>query len=244
MRRNPHLPMNKKIPLVRCPACDKLVHNYELPDARIFRSTDPEVCDEVNEIVHEHARGCKLMAACKSNNWEVVENIVDPRWRSNPSTEPADMGRALKMYETFHQLPKKRVTQFNCKIPDEIYHVGNAVWTYYDSAKWENKKHAYKHEHEAGVKFCWHTKEKGADDKLVDVPTWLQNTTTLVCLGDYLGGEYTAKSGETVDVETSKPYPKLFTTPNGNALVVVDGTKVVALLWGGNLHVIAPGIVG
>jgi len=162
----------------------------------------------------------------------------------NPSAQP-NLDKGLKMYNLFHDLEHKKVVQFNCKIPDKVAYVGKAVWTFYESTKWENKLIAYKHEHEAGVKFYW------ADDlnegKTINTPSWILKSDVIVWLGHYLGGEYEDAEGIVdVDIGKGKKHPDLFTTCDGTALIVVDHdpTRVVALIWGGNLNVTARGIVG
>ena len=152
--------------------------------------------------------------------------------------------RALKMYSKFHQLEHRKIVDLHCKMPKQVTCEGAATWTLYESPKWEDKYHGYKHEHEAGVKSHWCLED--GEGPIVNVPGWLQNTDQLTWLGYYLGGEYIDCNGETVELTTAKPYPDLFCTPDGTALVVIDHkpNRVTALIWGGNLNVTALGIVG
>lgn len=160
------------------------------------------------------------------------------------SQYPDDMSQGLQLYAAFHQLDYKKIVQFpNLVIPAKAYHSGQATWTYYESKKWEGTTHGYKHEHESGVKIAWTDQSEDAD-KLINVPEFIRKTKTLVRLGAYIGGEYEDFDGDIIDVDVSKPYPDLFSIPDGTALLIIDAQGVVAIIWGGNLNVTARGIVG
>lgn len=167
------------------------------------------------------------------------------KFRRNPA-QPAGLERGIKNYEMFHALPHKRVVNLPFKMPKTVYHVGKAIWTYYESPKWEKKNHAYKHEHEAGVKY--YIAVDDGEGRPCKVPGFILKTQTnnepLIWLGKYIGGEYEDLEGEIVDVDPAKPYPDLFMIPDRTALVVASKRGVEALIWGGNLNVIDAGIVG
>lgn len=174
-----------------------------------------------------------------------LKRAFELRWklRSNPA-QPANIERAIKNYEMFHALPPKRVGKVP-NLPKTVYHVGKAIWTYYESPKWENKNHAYKHEHEAGVKF--YICDDTGDGKATKVPGFIlkaqQSNEPLIWLGKYLGGEYEDFDGEIVDIDPSNRND-LFMIPDRTALIIASKTQVEAIIWGGNLNVIDAGIVG
>lgn len=159
--------------------------------------------------------------------------------------KPKDLDEGISKYAEFTKFQPRRVTTFDFKIPTKLYCVGSADWTYYESKKWENKPNWYKHEHEAGVKIYVPQLIDDQRGDIVETPTMLRETKTLVKLGNSLGFEYTDLDGAGIEAETSKPYPELYCTPSGKALLVIQGKKtLIACFWGGWLSVTARGIVG
>lgn len=163
------------------------------------------------------------------------------------------MKRALDMYRSFWRLEPDDVGDFpaSFKIPREAILVGDAVHVMYRSGKVDpstlkqpRNPVDYIHEHDAGVK-CYKVGARASEGPVKPVPQWIQNTKQLVLLGECIGFAYN-DGDEDFDTEAgvSKPYPELYTTPNGRALVVVQGRRrVVALVWGGKLGVEPRGIV-
>lgn len=174
------------------------------------------------------------------------------RWRSRKNSEtvheipssPDDYADGVSKYMEFHQLEPTEIGEMSFDIPETIVCVGSAQWVAYRSDKWTNKNENYIHEHEYGVK-CYHADATEDEGDECDVPEWIYAAKTLVRLGDCLGYLYIGADGEPCEAMVEKPYPELYCTPDGNALIVVeDKCRLVALIWGGNLGVTARGIVG
>ena len=162
------------------------------------------------------------------------------------------MSRAIRKYIEFHQLEPKKIGSFHrdLVIPDVALCVGDAVHVLYKSDKlnpetgedegWIN----YIHEHKRGVKVYRcdrYSLDARGDERAV--PAWLRNTTELVALGLCNGLAFRDEDGEH-DVKATKPYPELYTTPSGKALLVIQGKRrLVALVWGGKLGVEPRGII-
>ena len=159
------------------------------------------------------------------------------------------MSKAVRKYVEFHQHEPKKVGAFNSSfaIPATAVCVGQAVNVLYRSDKlnpttledegWID----YIHDHDGGVKV--YRVDGSAQGPERAVPAWLRNTHELTWLGQCLGFAYKA-DGEKIEAEGKKPLPDLYATPNGKALLVVQGKRrVLALIWGGRLGVEARGIV-
>lgn len=168
----------------------------------------------------------------------------------NPSddTNP-DRERAVEKYEEFNRYEPKKVGDFpgSFKIPARVHRVGDAKWVTYRSGKVDpaslrlpKKAVDYIHEHDAGVSLYVPTGELDTD-----VPSWLTDCHALVKLGTCLGYGFVHESGAESEGQARSPYPELYTTPDGHALVVVqDKQKILAMMWGGSLGVEGRGIVG
>lgn len=75
-------------------------------------------------------------------------------------------------------------------------------------------------------------------------PKWIRNCESLVLIGECLEWSYRYGDDE-VQAVAEEPYPELYCTPNGRALLVIDKKRhVVAMIWGGKLRVERRGIVG
>lgn len=158
---------------------------------------------------------------------------------------PKDLEEGINKYAEFAQFQPTKVSSFAFSIPSKLYCVGKADWTFYESKKWEHKINWYKHEHEAGVGVYMPELEGDQPGKLVTTPAWLKSTKTLVKLGNSLGFEFQDLHGETLEANTTKPYPELYCIPSGKALLVIQNKKtLIACFWGGYLSVTARGIVG
>lgn len=162
------------------------------------------------------------------------------------------MSRAVRKYVEFHQHEPKKISvgKASFRLPEVATLVGDAVHVLYQSDKlnpttgedegWID----YIHEHGDGVKLyrCDRAAEAIGVERVV--PAWLRNTTELTWLGRCLGFAYREPDGHEVAAHGTTPLPELYTTPNGKALVVIQGkSRVLALAWGGRLGVEARGIV-
>jgi hypothetical protein len=154
---------------------------------------------------------------------------------------------AERKYVEFHSLNPKRRGTFRkgfC-IPSQVACLGIADFVLYRSDKVDpatgtapNKPVDYIHHHKKGVKVY----EPGEGRR---VPKWLRESKTLVLLGDCLGFGLETPEGDALEARVTRPYPELYTVPNGRALLVVSQKRrVEALIWGGKLGVEARGIVG
>jgi hypothetical protein len=158
----------------------------------------------------------------------------------------SSLDRGLALYNSFHKNAPRRVGQFDgLRIPATVKFTGEAKHVLYRSDKRDpdtgaqpKKPIDYIHEHEGGVGLYLPGKSHA-------VPGWLRSAPGLVKLGQCLGFAYWDVAGDEIDVEARRPYPILYSTPSGKALLVVEGgVKVVAMMWGGGLDVRPEGIVG
>ena len=157
---------------------------------------------------------------------------------------------ASNLYESFHRYAPKKIGEFNPSfaIPSHVHKQGKSINVLYRSTKVDpetlkkpRKPVDYIHDHEPGV----HTYlTKGAGER-VAVPAWIRELAAITLLGQCLGFEFENPDGKVVNAEGRAPLPELYATPNGKALLVIDGKRtLIALMWGGKLDVEPRGIVG
>jgi hypothetical protein len=167
---------------------------------------------------------------------------------------PVTVQRGIKMYETFHARPPRKVGAFpaSFELPDDVLVVGKAVHVAYRSDKRDPetgvipaKPIEYIHEHEAGVVvgLC---QDDGQGGSVRRVPSSILNVDSLVLLGQCLEFKWRTPGGEDVTAEGRRPMPLLYATPSGKALVVAnhDKRRPLAIIWGGKLRIEWRGIVG
>jgi len=164
-----------------------------------------------------------------------------------PKKNPDDVAAARDKYEEFHRYaPKKEIFEKSFSIPTKMRKAGKAKWVTYRSSKVDpatlkkpKKPVDYIHEHNAGV----HTYLP--DDPDTDVPSSYRQVDALVKLGENLGFCFVDDDGEEIEAEGQGKLPKLYSTPDGKCLLVIqDRKKVLAMMWGGGLGVFARGIDG
>ena len=171
------------------------------------------------------------------------------RSRRPTSRNPHDFKNGISLYNDFHELDPNVEPDLNgLVVPKIVFEEGEVTWTYYKSRKWaggsgnpEGKWHNYKHQHEAGVKLYSPDSVTGIETR---VPSAIRKTETFVRLGFCLGMDYVNLDGEEAElaVKNSKRV-ELFCTPDRRHLVVIeDRAMVVAMAWGGFMHVAPAGI--
>jgi hypothetical protein len=161
------------------------------------------------------------------------------------------MRKAIEKFEEFHQFEPRDIGTFcrGFRIPRRAIFAGDARFVLYRSDKLnpgsgeDEGEIDYIHEHDADVGLYRTDDTDGPEHA---VPGWLCGCQQLVLLGECLGyGYYSDAFGEAVEAKSSAPFPELYTTPDGRALIVVqDKREVLALVWGGQLGVEWRGIVG
>ncbi|MDP2607317.1 MAG: hypothetical protein Q8S00_32670 [Deltaproteobacteria bacterium] len=160
------------------------------------------------------------------------------------------MSKAVKLYEGFHKYEPRSIGEFPTSffVPQEAVWVGLAKNVMYRSEKLDPLTYEdegaidYIHEHGANVKA--YRIDGDAEGPIRTVPKWIWGVQELVCLGQCLGFEYIDHDSKKCEGVVQKPFPDLYTTPDGRALLVIQGRKtVLALLWGGKLNVEPRGIV-
>ena len=166
------------------------------------------------------------------------------RARANPDENVRDEDAAVGMFMKFNSFDPKNLTyEPNFKWPERVRQLGEATWITYRSKKvipdngvkprgWQH----YIHDHDGGVS------SYACDGKPdTDVPLFITDCTALALLGDCTGIGF----GKTGEGKTTAPYPELYSTPCGRALILVQSKrKVVGMIWGGGLDVQDRGIVG
>jgi hypothetical protein len=165
------------------------------------------------------------------------------RAKSEPNPDPRDLNKGIDKYAEFHDYEPIEIGQFHksFKIPAQVNLLGEAVHVLYKSDKWGDKGIDYIHEHEGRVKVG----TPDGDGRSISVPTRLRKPKTLVKLGECLGFCFKNGDGEEIEAKGTRPYPELYTTPDGRGLFVVQNKRqCLAVIWGGDLGVEAAGIVG
>lgn len=162
---------------------------------------------------------------------------------------------AFARYRLFHRKDHKATGAFHADlvIPTTAYLCGPAIHIMYRSDKidpdtGEDPKRPinYIHEHDSvGVKTYTPGRPYRRPAHAVNVPDFLIEAEWLVLLGKCLGIAY--KTGRhIVELESrGKLTDELYTTPDGQALLVIrDKRAIQYLTWGGGLDVRPEGIVG
>ena len=159
--------------------------------------------------------------------------------------------KAMRRYVGFHQHDPKHVGQLakGLRIPATAILIGDAVHVLYKSDKLNPTPGVdegwidYIHEHDGGVK-VYRCDARGRSAGVPRaVPEWLQHADDLVWLGQCNGFAYEDDAG-THEVKGTRPFPDLFCTPSGKALLVIQSRRtLLALFWGGRLGVEPRGIV-
>jgi hypothetical protein len=170
---------------------------------------------------------------------------------------PADVrdraDEAIAKYIEFHRLDPRRIGAFpdTFTIPARVYRAGRSKWVTYESAKVDPETLrrprtpvSYIHEHDAGVT-TYLTTPTDADADGVDVPARFRDVPALARLGFCLGFCFEDGDGRKQEAQATRPYPDLYTVPDGKCLLVIQSRRtVLALMWGGSLGVFARGIDG
>lgn len=179
--------------------------------------------------------------------------------KRNPSDKPPrsrDEGNAVAKYREFNSFdPKELVYKPAFKIPTRVALLGDAAWVKYRSRKvipdngvkprgWVY----YIHEHDPGC-FTYSPQGEQAPSgayrkATIEVPSFIVKADALTLLGECVGFGWKNDDGEGEGVARA-PYPELYTTPCGHALLVIQNKReVLAMSWGGRLGVEDRGIVG
>jgi len=166
---------------------------------------------------------------------------------SRKAPKARDEGNAVAKYREFNSFdPKELVYKPGFKIPTRVALLGDAAWVKYRSRKvipdngvkprgWVY----YIHDHSPG---CFTYAPSSHGD--VEVPSFIVKADALTLLGECVGFGWKNDEGEGEGVARA-PYPDLYTTPCGHALLVIQGKReVLAMSWGGRLGVEDRGIVG
>jgi hypothetical protein len=161
--------------------------------------------------------------------------------RGHPKPNPHNASKAIDKFEEFHDLPPKHIEHSKMNLPSRVHLLGEASSVLYRSDKWGDKGINYIHDHDPGVKVG---SPKG-NGRTIPIPAKFRNAKTLAKLGDCLEFTFENKDGEEVAAKASRPYPELYSTPDGKCLFVIQDKKTcLAVIWGGNLDVKDVGIVG
>lgn len=160
---------------------------------------------------------------------------------------------AIDKYVEFHRLDPKEVGELpsSFRIPERMYRAGPAKWVTYESTKVDpetlrkpRRPVSYIHEHNAGV-VTYLAEPTDVDRSGVAVPRAFRDVPALARLGFCLGFCFTGDDGEPQEAKATRPYPDLYTVPDGKCLLVIQSRRdVLAMMWGGGLGVFARGIDG
>lgn len=159
------------------------------------------------------------------------------------------MRKAIKLYEDFHKYEPRKIGEFpaSFEIPQEATLVGDAKNVMYRSTKLNPITYRdegaidYIHDHEKGVRV--YRTDARAEGPVRVVPKRIWGVGELVFLGKSLGYTYRDHDGDEIEAVVRRPYPNLYATPDGRALLIIHRSKVLALIWGGRLGVEPRGIV-
>jgi hypothetical protein len=162
---------------------------------------------------------------------------------------------AVAKYQEFHRFAPTIIGEFEpgFRIPRRARLAGTSKWVTYRSGKVDpatlrlpRKPVDYIHEHDAGVKtYTMPSPDFEPTGDETDVPSFVIDAPALTRLGENLGFCFVTPEGEEKEAEGTEPFPELYTTPCGKALLVIqDKREVLAMMWGGALGVFARGIDG
>lgn len=173
--------------------------------------------------------------------------------RRNPAPSEGEHKAVEKFLEFHRKDPKELVTDMDFTWPRQIRCMGPATWVTYRSTKVipdtmedpGRKGVDYIHEHDAGVELYVPIGTTSATGKLTDVPEFVRDCEALTLLGVCTGFGFKDATGKEGEAQGKKPYPEIYCTPDGRALVVIqDKKQILAMMWGGTLGVEGRGIVG
>lgn len=167
---------------------------------------------------------------------------------------PREALDAAGKYREFHRFDPQEITvgPSSFRIPEQVYLGGPAVFVCYRSHKVDPETLRrprspvnYIHHHNAGVK-CYFTNRQDADDGApTDVPRKFRDVPALTRLGACLGFSFETPDGENCELDSHRPEPELYATPDGHCLLVIQSRRtILAMMWGGALGVFARGIDG
>lgn len=203
------------------------------------KSYDPKTHGSVYDDISERARliGHELAGD---------DPTLNPGRRRRARRNPDDVAAAKEKFEEFHRHKPRKIFEGKSPIPAKVRELGKAKAVLYRSDKNDPDtgravKHPinYIHDHDAGV-HCYTPASGGT----IPVPAFIRDAEALVLLGKCLGFDFEDASGLR-EAKGIKPYPDLYATPCGKALLVIqDRRQVLAIVWGGGLGVEARGIVG
>lgn len=158
-----------------------------------------------------------------------------------------DEEEAVEKFREFHRLePHELVYDDTFEMPRRVRCMGPAKWVTYrskkvipDTMQRPRKPVDYIHEIESGVELYV------PDGELdTEVPEFILEAGSLTLLGQCLGFGF-EEDGKKSEAKGERPLPELYCTPDGRALIVVQGKRdILALIWGGELAVEGRGIVG
>ena len=160
-----------------------------------------------------------------------------PQWKKLYS----HVDDAVDRYVKFNDLTPKKISKLDIEIPQYVCKVGEMIDIRYHSKKWDDPAD-YIHHHQTGVNLAVPFEVDGGE--VVELPEWFAETRAIAKLGDCLGVQYKSLEGEKLDIESTKPYPHLYSTANGRGLLIISGNQIEALIWGGFMSVEPEGIVG
>lgn len=240
------------------------VHEAYL-EAMKERNADPtdynsdESQDAMQEAEVDTTSGGNAGDHIDSDSWNIV--VEDPtddvlqkfgHERQNPSSKKTaprarDEDNAVAKYREFNSFdPKELVYEPMFAMPTRVTLLGDAVSIQYRSRKVipDNGVRPrgwiyYTHDHSPGC-FTY-----GTDGELdIEVPSFIVKADALSLLGECIGFSWKNDEGDGEGVAKT-PYPELYATPCGRALLVIQNKrKVLAMSWGGRLGVEDRGIVG
>lgn len=169
------------------------------------------------------------------------------RIEKNPASSPA-VAKASAVWRLFHKKdhPRKLI-DVNIPWPAEWEYAGEAVTTYYSSAKWQadDKFTRYYHDHEGGKIHIWHPAGMFPWTKATPKPPRFAPPTAAAVLGFSLGVDVKRHdSDKSIYVGVEKD-SYLIASPDRRRLWVVEPSKgITAMIAGPGLVVEARGIVG
>lgn len=180
---------------------------------------------------------------------ELFENPARARRRNGkPEHDVRDEENAVDKYREFNSFdPKKLVYVDGSPIPAKLRCLGEATQIVYESMKVipdngvkPRKPQGYFHDHEGDV--FTYVPDAAGD---TDTPSFVLECDALALIGTCIEFSYKGEDGEKGKGKATKPYPEVYCTPNGRALLVIQSKKtVLAIIYGGGLGVESRGIVG
>lgn len=158
--------------------------------------------------------------------------------------DPPQFRSAKKLFEDFHSFEMRGSGRFRkeIRIPDRVPVIGPCKYVTYRSDKWNDGTHEYIHKITSFPRVKMAVIGADAPDRAV--PKRVCDAVTVSLIGGALGFAAELPDGDEVE-GTFPAKTEWYWSPTGKALYAINNkTRLLAVVWGGDLEVEPRGIIG